>query len=478
MAGVGFELKKLFRKNDGYVNLFKSYTISAIVIEGPMFLCILMMMVLREMLVWQNTTIALQESFLIIITYTMTFSMIISNSFMMFQSRYISDCIYSKEVDKIIPSFYGISCILLILGAILSGALVSITPLTPIIKLISMTQFQLVTLSWVLINYLSCIKLYKDVVQGFLVAAVSSITLGYIFLSVGIEPLLSVLLSWTIGYALLVISFLNVLFKYFPQGNGNIFAFVGALDKYKTLLYIGFFMVFGLYGHNFVLWASQYHTPVLDVLRYCMLYDIPSFYAVLSISPMVIMFTVSLEVNFYEQYRNYFQTILQGGRYEDIQNARNEMARVLYRELAYMFEMQLLVAILCATLLGNVLEYVGLDYSSLGIFRVLCFGYAFYGLMRCSIIVQLYFDDRRGALWTTAFFAISSVFVTAVNLYIPIEYMGFGFAISAAVSATLGLMRLYWYIKNIAYQIFCKQPIFVENEKGFFTRISQKLGGM
>ena len=100
MAGIGFELKKLFRKNDGYINLFKSYTISAIVTEGPMFLCILMMMVLRQMLVWENTTIALQESFLIIITYTMTFSMILTNSFMMFQSRYLSDCLYNKEIDK------------------------------------------------------------------------------------------------------------------------------------------------------------------------------------------------------------------------------------------------------------------------------------------------------------------------------------------------------------------------------------------
>lgn len=478
MAGVGFELKKLFRKNDGYVNLFKSYTISAIVTEGPMFLCILMMMILRQMLVWKNTTIALQESFLIIITYTMTFSMILCNSFMMFQSRYISDCIYSKKLDKVLPSFFGVSVILLLLGMVLSSALVSILPLTPLVKLLCIAQFQLVIVSWILINYLSCIKLYKEVVVGFMIAAITSISLGLVLLQLNIEPLTTVLFAWTIGYALLVISFLNVLFKYFPIGNGNIFEFMGSLDEYMDLLFIGFFMVFGLYGHSFVLWASQYHTSVLSVLRYCVLYDIPSFYAVLSISPMIIMFTVSLEVNFYEQYRNYFQTILQGGRYEDIQNAHKDMIRVLYRELAYMFEMQLLVSILCATIFGNVLELVGLDSTSLGIYRILCFGYAFYGLMRCTAILHLYFDDRKGALITSVFFAISSIVVTIINLYLPIEYMGFGFAIAAAVSATLGLMRLYWYIKNIAYQIFCKQPIFVENEKGFFTRISQKLGGM
>ena len=190
------------------------------------------------------------------------------------------------------------------------------------------------------------------------------------------------------------------------------------------------------------------------------------------------MFTVSLEVNFYEQYRNYFQTILQGGRYDDIQNAHADMIRVLYRELAYMFELQLLVSILSATVFGNALEYIGIDYSSLGIFRILCFGYAFYGLMRCTIIVHLYFDDRKGALYTAVFFAISSIGITMADLFMPIEFMGFGFVIAAVASSILGLGRLHWFISNIGYQIFCKQPMFVREENGLFMRISKKLGGI
>lgn len=43
MAGVGFELKKLFRRRGGYMNALRAYATTAMVTEGPMVLCIVML---------------------------------------------------------------------------------------------------------------------------------------------------------------------------------------------------------------------------------------------------------------------------------------------------------------------------------------------------------------------------------------------------------------------------------------------------
>ena len=47
MAGVGFELKKVFRDNRGLIGSLKGYSVTAVVTEGPMILTIVMLASLR-----------------------------------------------------------------------------------------------------------------------------------------------------------------------------------------------------------------------------------------------------------------------------------------------------------------------------------------------------------------------------------------------------------------------------------------------
>ena len=116
MAGVGFELKKIFKSDSGILNVVKGYSITAAVTEGPMFLTIIMLFVLRYMLKEFHASYREQEIFLFMITYVMIFSLIIANVMLMFMDRFISDCIYRKKIDEILPAFYSCIFILLIVG--------------------------------------------------------------------------------------------------------------------------------------------------------------------------------------------------------------------------------------------------------------------------------------------------------------------------------------------------------------------------
>ena len=75
---------------------------------------------IRTLLRMWNTSFSDQEVYLITTTYIMVFSLILSNSLLMFISRFISDCIYEDNKDQILPSFFCTIAYLLVLGGIIA----------------------------------------------------------------------------------------------------------------------------------------------------------------------------------------------------------------------------------------------------------------------------------------------------------------------------------------------------------------------
>lgn len=475
MAGVGFELKKLFKEKGSYVTSVKAYAISSIVTQGPMLLSICMLFMLRSLLVYFKSSYIQQEIFLITITYIMIFSMLIANSVLFFVSRYISDCIFEKKYNKILSAFYGVTTVLLILGGTIASIFIFTLELDIFFKILSMALYGIVLIVWIQLSFLSAIRRYAQILIGFSLALVCSIITAFGLMRLGANPLMSAMIGFTLGYFVIMISFMMILIKHYPAGTSNPFEFIGRLDKYKSLVFIGFFMTIGLFGHNFIMWTSEYSTLVLERLRYSLIYDIPAFYACLTIMPMMVIFVVSLEVNFYQKYRDYFDSILNGGRLEDIQNSHKSMKVVLLREIGHMLEVQLFFTIFCVGFLGNFLQLLGLDSNMLGIFRILCFGYCFYGLENCVTIILLYFDDRKGALVSSFIFASVSMIATIIMKYQGIEYYGLGFLIGTFVSSLYALVRCYFYLRRLEYHVFCNQPLFYEEKIGFFTKIINKL---
>ena len=107
-------------------------------------------------------------------------------------------------------------------------------------------------------------------------------------------------------------------------------------DRYKILIAIGFFMALGLYAHNFVYWCSPVKNTIWDRGVFCTRYDVPTFYATLTVTPLLVMFVVSVETKVYRHYREYFDAILQGGTLQNIVQARRKMETVIFRELSHM----------------------------------------------------------------------------------------------------------------------------------------------
>lgn len=474
MAGVGFELKKMFKKKGGFFSVLKGYAVSAMVTEGPMLLCIIMLFGIRALLKIFDTSYAAQEDYLITTTYIMTFSLIFSNTVLMFISRFVSNCIYENKIAQIMPSFYAILFWVLLFSGIVSGGYMFYLEKPLMHKILNWVQFMIMEIIWIQMSYLSAIKKYMRVLMGFIVAAMTAIALTIVFLIGGLDPLLSAYIASVLGFAVMAIMYMQEMIRYFPRGEVNLFVFFPALDKYKDLLLTGFLTTLGLYGHTMVFWFSEYGVQVRRGMVYCMKYDISSYFASLTIIPFLVIFVVSLEVNFYNCYKRYFDTILYGGTYDDIKFENYSLKKTLFRELAHVFEVQFFIEMICILFLGNFLATIGFDREMVIMFRYLCLGYTFYVLAKSLMIILMYFDDRIGALKVSALFALTSIVFSVITLKLGIDTFGLGFVAAAVITSVYGLYLVYKYMDKLEYHVFCNQPLFVDKEDGFFTTLGGK----
>ena len=90
MAGIGFELKKMFEKR-GLLSIIRAYGYAGVVCTGPMILGVLLLLGVRFLARIAGTTEGEIEFLNAIVQYTMLFSMILSNGFTLVTTRYVSD---------------------------------------------------------------------------------------------------------------------------------------------------------------------------------------------------------------------------------------------------------------------------------------------------------------------------------------------------------------------------------------------------
>jgi len=120
------------------------------------------------------------------------------------------------------------------------------------------------------------------------------------------------------------------------------------------------------------------------------------------------------------------------------------------------------------------LTAAGLDSEMIGIYRVLCFGYCFYGMFKSLIIVLQYFDDQVGACIGSVLFAVLSILLSFITLFLGIESWGSGFLAAAAIVTIYAFLRLRVYLKKLEYRVFCDQQLFVIEEKGIFETMEER----
>lgn len=472
MAGIGFELKKLFQKK-GLFGLFRAYGYAGVITAGPMLLGVLLLIGITFLCDIWGTARAEREFLVCMLTYTLLASLMVSSILSMTVTRFTADMLYEEHREMIMPSFWGSNALMLTVGGALYGffLLISGIPLADV--LLCWWLFEEMIIIWNAMSYLTAIKEYRELLLSFLAAVAGSFGLGYLLLLLGAPAAEGLMLAVIFGYGIMLVWDVYLLHSVFPMERKPVFFFLKWLDRFCPLAVSGFLMNLGLFAHLVLMWYGPAGIRVKGLFYGAPSYDIPALLAFVTILVTTINFVVSAEVNFYPYYRTYYSLFNDGGSIRDIQQAEQKMLRVLQTELSYLAMRQLFVSAVCIALGTAVLERLPLGITDLmeGYFRILCVGYGLYAVGNSVFLMLLYFADYSGALVSSFLFAGSTIIGTIVSFYFSPVYYGFGFFAGCALFFAVVVVRLSLFTGQLPYRILSIQPMNAENRRGRFERL-------
>jgi len=476
LAGIGFELKKLFSKK-GILQSAKAFGYASVICAGPMLLGVLLLLGIMLLCTLAGVYKSTRELIICMITYTLLASLFTSSFFSMVVTRYTADMLYEDKKKAVLPSFWGSSTLMMAVGSVLYGLFLLISGASFMQQFLCFIFFNELIITWNAMSYLSAIKDYKGIFLSFLSAVALTFIVGAILLLLKVPVTEAMLCSITVGYGVMLIWDVVLLHKYFPDSDLSPFTFLKWIDEFLPLAFSGLFINIGMFSHLVIMWFSDIGVRVHGLFFGAPFHDVPALLAFMTTLVTTVNFVVSVEVNFYPKYRIHYSLYNDKGTIGDIKQAENEMLETLKTEIFYTSLKQLLTTALCIAIGGYVLDILPLGFNEImrGYFRTLCVAYGLYAIGNMIMLMLLYFTDYRGAYMVTALFAGTTILFTLISLLLPNVYYGFGFLFASMIFVVTSIMRLDYFTKRLPYYILSVQPLVAEDKSGKFARLKEFL---
>jgi len=106
MAGIGFQLRKILRR-DSITSVAQAYTYAGVISSGPWILSILGILLLGFMTISDIKPSFHVSQFQTSVTYLIAVSLVLSGLLQHGFTRYIADRVYEHRDESILPNFNG-----------------------------------------------------------------------------------------------------------------------------------------------------------------------------------------------------------------------------------------------------------------------------------------------------------------------------------------------------------------------------------
>ena len=203
MAGIGFELKKLFQKR-GLAATAKAYGYAGVICTGPMLLGIVLLVGIAFICDHTGATRHNRELLNCMITYTLLASLTVTSFFSMVVTRYIADMLYEERHEAVLSSFWGSTALLLVVGGIMYGIFLLFSGINLIDQFLCLEFFGELIVTWNAMSYLTAIKDYKGILISFITAVAVSLLVGFLLILIGIPHVEALMIAVTIGYGIML----------------------------------------------------------------------------------------------------------------------------------------------------------------------------------------------------------------------------------------------------------------------------------
>lgn len=472
MAGIGFELKKLFQKK-GFFRSMKAFGYTTVICTGPMLLGVLLLLGVMYLCSFTDTLVRTRETLICMITYTLLASVLTTAFFSMVVTRYTADMLFEDNKKAVLPAFWGSTVTMAVIGSVLYGIFLFFSGATPMQQFLCFIFFNELIIVWNGMSFLTAIKDYKGIFFAFLSAIFIAILLGALLLSLGFPTIEALLFSITVGYGVMLVWYVILLHRYFPKSDLSAFTFMKWIDDFLPLALSGLFLNIGMFAHLVIIWFSDIGVQVHGLFYGAPEHDVPALLAFMTTLITTVNFVVSVEVNFYPKYRNHYSLYNDKGTINDILQAEKDMLKTLRTEIFYTALKQLLFTAVAIAAGGYLLDALPLGFNEMmrGYFRTLCVAYGLFAVGNVVTLILMYFTDYRGTLISSGIFAALSILFTVISIFFPSVYYGFGFLLASMIFVFVATLRLDYFTKRLPYYILAAQPLVAEDRSGLFSRI-------
>ncbi|PKF76793.1 histidine kinase [Vibrio sp. vnigr-6D03] len=455
MAGIGFEIKKIL-KRDSLLSIFEAYGLAGMVSSGPWIMSILALLTIGIISASVVSPAIVIVQFLVIVTYMMACSLIISGLIQLLITRFISDLIYAKEERHIIPNLFGAMTIVSILGGGICSIALFLSPELPaLVKVTIFVTTVLLCNQWLVIIFLSGMKEYYRIFTVIAVSYCSMVLANYI-----IEPngLFGLLFIFCLGQALLTFTFLFYVIRHYPPTHIVAFDFLNPRKAFYSLIFCGAFYYLGVWLDKFVFWAREETShQVIAIFRASYIYDLPIFIAYLAIMPGMAVFILRMETDFAAACLKFYDAVREGETLETIVHLKNNIVVACRQSIYEIFKVQGITLALLIVWAEDILNILGIDLAYLHLLYVDLVGVSFQVLVMAILNVMFYLDKRYSALILSFIMAVLNFSFAHISIdYGPIYY-GYGFVISMVLTSVVGFLMLNKHFSNLVYHTFMLQ---------------------
>jgi uncharacterized membrane protein len=456
MAGIGFELRKLLRK-DSYTGLLQAYAYAGIISAGPWVLSILGILVIGVMSVTVVVPGFLITQFQVSVTYLMVASLIFTGPVQLAFTRYIADRLFEKRDALVLPNFNGLLVVVTVTSG--SAGMIAVLTLFPglsnIYRMLMLSGFVILCCIWVATIFLSGMKRYKEIVVlyalGYLITVVAALALR----PLGMEGLL---FGFVLGHFVLLAGMLTLILREYPSDRFVAFDFLRRGEMLPALIVSGLLYHVAIWADKILFWYNpDTSQQIVGPLRASLIYDMPVFLAYLAIIPGMAVFLVRIETDFVEYFQKFYDGVREGGSLEYIETMRDEMVFTIRQALAEIVKIQgIAVLVIFAT--GQwILEAMGISRLYLPLLYINVVAAGLQVVLLGILTIFYYLDRRKAVVVVCTVFLVSNSLLTALSFRLGAPFYGYGFAAALLLTVVVAMLLLESKLETLEYETFMLQ---------------------
>ncbi|MBP2300618.1 exopolysaccharide Pel transporter PelG [Azospirillum picis] len=451
MAGIGFALRRLARRDD-LLGILQGYAHSAFITSGPWMFTILALaginLIGRDLVGMEQLTL-----FRVVVIYNFGFSVVFTGPLVLVATRYLADAIYAKEVEAAPGMLLATLGLAYAIAAVTAGPFYTLFSGLPLpVMLGGLVNFFLVCGIWVVSIFLSALKDYLAVTvafgAGMALGMAATVALGGPYGAAGM------VWGFSLGLAAIQFGLIARVFAEYPYRVARLFDFLSYFRRYWDLALIGLCANVAVWSDKWIMWFVPEREVVSGAMVIYTAYDSAMFVAYLTTLPALTLFTVNIETRFFEHYQGFYRDIQKHATYDQIARNHRSIISALLDSSRNLLILQGAVCAVGIFLAPAIIGAVGLQYQQVGMFRFGVLGAFFQVLFLFCTVILAYFDLRARNLTVQLVYLAANAGFTLLFSRLGFPWYGYGYFLASLVAFAVAYLMVADAVRRLPYFAF------------------------